>query len=315
MNDVVLDIGGTSINIIVLTLEEEVILDFKYDAMPMPESQNFYKDINELKDWIIKLNAGKVRNLIISFPGMLKENKVFKWPNKSYWEGYSFEKLVEIFNPKKWHVLDDCTMGALSNFSLFESKDNSLYINVGTGIGCGLIINNQLYLGDNGNSGELGHITVEPNSLLTCSCGNNGCLQLFSSGKGILERAKGEDASLKKTTSLQGCLDNIVVKEKINKGANLLAHYVSNLINVLDITSIHINGGVTKIDEYNFILSKVIRERESNFLNRELDMVIRPYFNASLVGGIIKLLGKDKLDQVNLIINKIENNLKKVVNK
>lgn len=311
MNDVVVDIGGTSINIISICHEKGVFDKIRYMEMLSPSSGNFYEDIAEIGNRVDTFNFGKVRNLVISFPGILIENKIYKWPNKSYWGEHPIEKFVKLFNPKEWQVIDDCTVGALSNLLLYPNRSNSLYINIGSGIGCGIIINGEIYLGDNGNSGELGHISVYPNSSLTCPCGNNGCLQLFASGKGILERAKMDDHSLSKYSTLQECLDNLIIKKKISEGATLLGQYISNLINILDITSLHINGGVTKIDEYNFTFLEVLKKQENNFLKRKVDINIRPFFNASLVGGIIKLLGEKNIDQVNFLINEMENKFKR----
>lgn len=55
---------------------------------------------------------------------------------------------------------------------------------IGTGIGGGLVINNQLVLGIGDTAGELGHITVDDNGPL-CGCGNHGCVEAYASGPAI----------------------------------------------------------------------------------------------------------------------------------
>ena len=55
---------------------------------------------------------------------------------------------------------------------------------IGTGIGGGVVINKQLVLGNSGQAGEIGHMTVEPNGTL-CNCGNHGCLEQYASGPAI----------------------------------------------------------------------------------------------------------------------------------
>ena len=47
-------------------------------------------------------------------------------------------------------------------------------VKIGSGIGCGLFINNELERGNSGLAGELGHIPSEPEGQ-RCSCGNWGC--------------------------------------------------------------------------------------------------------------------------------------------
>lgn len=55
---------------------------------------------------------------------------------------------------------------------------------IGTGVGGGLIVNNQLVLGFGGTAGELGHIIVDEHGL-RCGCGNYGCVEAYSSGPAI----------------------------------------------------------------------------------------------------------------------------------
>ena len=64
-----------------------------------------------------------------------------------------------------------------------------IYITVSTGIGCGLILDGELYQGADYSAGEIGHFTLEPDGLV-CSCGNRGCLETIASGTAIARFAK-----------------------------------------------------------------------------------------------------------------------------
>ncbi|MFC9813858.1 ROK family protein [Streptomyces virginiae] len=61
---------------------------------------------------------------------------------------------------------------------------NALCMVVSTGVGGGLILNNQLHPGPTGNAGHIGHISVafdgEP-----CACGGRGCVESIASGTAI----------------------------------------------------------------------------------------------------------------------------------
>ncbi|MBC7316575.1 MAG: ROK family protein, partial [Chloroflexi bacterium] len=65
---------------------------------------------------------------------------------------------------------------------LGQGIHNLAVIFVGSGVGCGLIINDELYEGSDGAAGEFGHMIVVPNGL-QCSCGAHGCLEMYCSGK------------------------------------------------------------------------------------------------------------------------------------
>jgi glucokinase len=59
--------------------------------------------------------------------------------------------------------------------------DNMLGITLGTGVGGGLILNGRLWSGAEGTSGEIGHMTVDPEGR-KCHCGSRGCLETMASG-------------------------------------------------------------------------------------------------------------------------------------
>jgi glucokinase len=69
-------------------------------------------------------------------------------------------------------------------FGAGQGASDMVCFAIGTGIGGGLVINNQLILGIGGTAGELGHITVDLNGQL-CGCGNHGCVETYASGPAI----------------------------------------------------------------------------------------------------------------------------------
>ncbi|MFJ8582482.1 ROK family transcriptional regulator [Micromonospora sp. NPDC093277] len=69
-----------------------------------------------------------------------------------------------------------------------HSVDNFLLIKIGTGIGCGIYLNGEVYRGTDGCAGDIGHIQVDPNGPM-CSCGNLGCLEAVFSGAALAREA------------------------------------------------------------------------------------------------------------------------------
>ena len=70
-----------------------------------------------------------------------------------------------------------------------QSAVNLLYVRVGTGIGGGLVINGQPYMGQGFGAGEMGHVTVEPDGA-PCLCGNHGCLATVATSGALLDRVR-----------------------------------------------------------------------------------------------------------------------------
>jgi glucokinase len=77
----------------------------------------------------------------------------------------------------------EALFGAGREFSSF------LTVTLGTGVGGGIILNRQLWLGSDGTAGEVGHLTVEPSGRL-CGCGNRGCLEQYASATGIVRSVR-----------------------------------------------------------------------------------------------------------------------------
>ena len=63
-----------------------------------------------------------------------------------------------------------------------------LFVKIGTGIGCGIVIDGELYRGVDGCAGDIGHIRVDDVGP-TCACGNTGCLEAFAGGAALARDA------------------------------------------------------------------------------------------------------------------------------
>ena len=63
------------------------------------------------------------------------------------------------------------------------------YITVSTGVGCGIVLDGQIWQGKHESAGEIGHLVIHPGDL-KCACGRQGCLELYASGTAIGREAK-----------------------------------------------------------------------------------------------------------------------------
>lgn len=296
-NSYILDFGGTKISCLRLLNQNA-----EYFEMKTPNLGEFERDIDYIKVWLNKIFLLNGR-VTISFPGIIMDEIVISWPNKPYWNNQSMSWLYDIFENSLIEIYDDCTIGALSNLYLFSKVDNSIFINVGTGIGMGLIINGELYTGKNGFAGEIGHTVVKSNSSIICSCGNSGCLQLFASGKGMLNRLKEKNALYFNSENLENYYNSVDKNSILIEGAEYLATTTFNLISILDITSLHFSGGVLKSKIFTETLISKIYSYEKNFLNRELDIKVSCFSNASLTGALIKNVGINYMKKNKSILN------------
>lgn len=80
----------------------------------------------------------------------------------------------------------DAKVAALGEFhyGVGRGAGSMVYIVFGTGVGGAIIIDGDLYYGVSNSSGEVGHMTVNPDGV-QCQCGSRGCLETYTSGPWI----------------------------------------------------------------------------------------------------------------------------------
>lgn len=88
------------------------------------------------------------------------------------------------------YIDNDSSLIALAElrFGTARHRKNAIVINIGWGVGLGMILNGQLFRGHNGFAGEFSHMPLFSNNKL-CSCGKTGCLETETSLLVIIEKA------------------------------------------------------------------------------------------------------------------------------
>jgi glucokinase len=203
---------------------------------------------------------GTVKAIAAAAPGFVDSEKgiVIKAVNIPGWENLPLQQYIQekfkvpvmIGNDARLAVLGEWKYGAA------RGHHNIIYLTISTGIGGGVIINDQVLMGSRGMATELGHITVLPDGPL-CSCGQAGHLEAISSGPAIAryvqQQAKnGVQSSIKitaQTTSkeiaeaaLEG--DGLCLSA-FKRAGTYLGIAIANFIHIFNPTCIVLGGGVS----------------------------------------------------------------------
>lgn len=91
-------------------------------------------------------------------------------------------------------VLENDAQAALAAEWLYgacKGISDALYITLGTGIGCGLLLGGRLYRGGSHVGGEAGHMITHVGGR-ACACGQNGCYEQYASAKALSRMAGGK---------------------------------------------------------------------------------------------------------------------------
>ncbi|MEC1903555.1 ROK family transcriptional regulator [Priestia megaterium] len=247
--------------------------------------QLLIKQVNEMMQ-NTNLSKDKIIGIGVGMHGVVdsKEGVALYAPNFGLKNIPIKDRLEEVFQlPVK--VENDAKVLALGEkwFGYGINIQNMVCLNVGIGIGAGIIIDDKLFNGKNGIAGEIGHTAIDLNGP-KCSCGNYGCLQALSSGDAIREHMLKEINLGRKTKVVelvQGELEMIegkiiheaailgdeLAREVLTKSGRYLGVGIANLINVMNPDLVVISGGVSKAGHY--ILDPIKEVVADRVLNEE----------------------------------------------
>jgi glucokinase len=201
-----------------------------------------------------------VQGIGISSPGPLDPHTghVLVTPNIPEWHDFPLApNLASDFGVPAF-LSNDANLGALGEWKFGAARGHAdvLYLTVSTGVGGGVIVDNDLIQGFHGLAAELGHTVLDPDGPI-CSCGFAGHLEAFASGPSIaryvLEQLK---LGVKSAIQPDDRLTAQQVAEAAHKGDSLaIAAYrrageylgigVANFLHAFDPSIVILGGGVT----------------------------------------------------------------------
>jgi len=180
-----------------------------------------------------------------------RENGTISPVNIPQWRAFPIaENLMKLFPGRKVALLGDCTAVALAENRLGAGVrvSNMLGVVVSTGIGGGLVIDGKAFHGETGNAALFGHHSIAFDSDVKCDCGRIGCLETFARGPKMVEYARrfgwnaGQDFKALAQSAREG---DPIALDAIDKGTLALAVGITNVLNILDLHTVVIGGGVS----------------------------------------------------------------------
>lgn len=309
-----IDLGGTKISGAISDKDGRIL---KITTIETLAAQGPAVVIGRIKDVIrglmkyAKVTSEEVTGIGIGSPGPLDPKKgiIVDAANLPGFVNMPLVAPIEDEFKIKTYIENDANATALGElwFGAGRGCKNFVYITVSTGVGCGIIINGDIYQGHTYNAGEVGHTTVEPDGP-KCNCGNYGCLEALASGPAIAriakERmAKGEDSMLKscvKVTAKEvfdaAAKGDKLSGEVVNYCMNYLGIGMANVVALLDPEKIIIGGGVSKAGAVVFdTVRKTIDKRCFKIMAQGVKVVPAELgTDAGVVGAIGIVLSKIK---------------------
>ncbi|NEN04400.1 ROK family protein [Diaminobutyricibacter tongyongensis] len=145
-------------------------------------------------------------------------------------------------------VENDVKAASLGAYHLMGLTGSMAYLNLGTGLAAGIVVDGLLWRGARGIAGEIGHIPVDPNGVL-CACGQRGCLETVASGSGVARQWRTDDPLPVRSlfaAAADGDPEAKAIKARLAAG---IASAVRVLVLTADVESVVIGGGLSHLGD------------------------------------------------------------------
>lgn len=191
-----IDVGGTNIAVGVVNENKEIVAKTS-NKSPVPCTMDEFCDTMALTARQAMEKAGITLDDIpwvgIGCPGTVNRGTgIIEFTNNLHFSNWPLVKMMEErMGGKKVIIENDANAAAYGEFKAgaLKGAQNAVAITLGTGIGSGIIIDGNIYAGNNYAAGEMGHMVIVYDGR-QCNCGRKGCWERYASATGLIITTK-----------------------------------------------------------------------------------------------------------------------------
>lgn len=311
---IAIDLGGTSAKLALINAEGNIIEKWSVVTDKLNEGKHIVPNlIRSIKDKIEDLNIdqNKIIGIGMGSPGSVDHvNRTVIGAYNLNWKvkqeiGLAFKEAFNI----PFYIENDANIAAVGEQwqGAGDNEQNVVMVTLGTGVGGGIVVDGALVHGSIGAAGEIGHLTVDVDSEIECTCGKKGCLEAVASATGIVNLAVhylgayDDDTSLKTILQNEDHLTAVDIFNEAKKGdafagdivekfAKYLGLACSHIANTLNPSKIVLGGGVSQAGEY-------LREKVAKYSDQYTFPPIRKatHITIAQLGNDAGILGAAKI--------------------
>lgn len=193
-----IDVGGTNIK---LGVVDDTGATVCYTKFPSQADQSPDSTIGQIKPMIENLlmdtkhNFEEIVAVGVGTPGPMDiaGGRLLTPYNMPGWHHFPIKERLEKALGKPVTYTNDAGAAAFGEYWIGSGRQyrSMVLVTLGTGVGCGIIVNDVSIDGAHSHGAEMGHIVIDTSpEALVCSCGKFGHLEAYASATGIVARAK-----------------------------------------------------------------------------------------------------------------------------
>lgn len=255
-------------------------------------TQSFDTLCNHIQKFIDKTGEikQKIFNINLNISGRVNPESGYSYSSFYFSERPISETLTKRLNYKVG-IDNDTRAMAYGEYmkGVVDAERDVIFVNVGWGLGIGIIIDGKPYYGKSGFSGEFGHFPIFDNEIL-CHCGKKGCLETEASGVAIhrivMERIKKGESTLltKKVKDLSKLTLTDIISavnqedplciEIVEEVGYKLGKYIAGLINIFNPELVVIGGQVAETEGFIMLpIRSSVKKYSLNLVNKDTQIV------------------------------------------
>ncbi len=278
--NICLDVGGTKVLGAIFDDQDQIIYRLKKRSKSGGDSSaDVEKVIISVVDEMIEesgIKRSKLNAIASCAPGVIDQQAgiVLFTPNLP-WRNYDIRAVLESRFGVPFYVGNDVNLGVRGEhkFGAARGYPNVAGFFVGTGLGGGMVINDQLYTGHQFKAAEFGHMVLDPEGPL-CNCGQRGCLEAFSSKQGMTAYIRQQISRGRESMMAEAIEEGVfrskklkkalkagdeVAMEAVDRACHWLAVATGSMINIMSPDLILYGGGVIEAMG-DLFLEKILKE-------------------------------------------------------
>lgn len=272
-----IDLGGTNIKAGIVDGQGKILSEAYCKTQAHRPYQDIVRDMAGCVMQALKnghLSTDSILSVGIGIPGYAdqKTGVVVFCPNLG-WRDVPLREEMRKYIDRPVAIDNDATVAGYAESIVGVSRDaeSSVFLTLGTGVGAAIVINGRPWSGKHGVGSEVGHMTLSADGV-PCTCGNNGCVERYTSATAIIRMAKQMCITYPNSAMMlraEGDIDRINAKtvidaakagdraavEVFDEYCKYLAMTINNIICFLDPEMIVLGGGVSHAGE--FLLDRV----------------------------------------------------------
>ncbi len=240
---------------------------------------------------LLESEPDPVWGLGISVPGIVNADGVLVSSPNLHWSDLPLKERFEETVGVPVMVANEADAAALGEYYFGNGKGSALliYLSLGVGIGCGIVMEGHLFTGVSGAAGEIGHTTLMLDGPL-CPCGRRGCFEALASTRALVEAAHAYPEAEPGLSSREIIARSLEGERWALQAVHNIADYVGqaavNIVNLFDPDRLILGGPLAQAE--NYLLWPVERRLETESIshkNRQLTVQMSTFRDQSTIIG------------------------------